>query len=120
MDLSALINKIRDHSDFSQVGMILCHVGVVRGTSRDGRPVSGLDLSADHDVLQAIVTEQKGKPGIVEVLVEIQEGPLQVGDVVMHLVVAGDIRDRVIPVLEDTLNAIKGKVTHKTEHFIDS
>jgi hypothetical protein len=38
----------------------------------------------------------------------------------MHLVVAGDIRDRVIPVLEDTLNAIKGKVTHKTEHFIDS
>jgi molybdopterin synthase catalytic subunit len=120
MGLTALIKEIRGHPDFSKVGMVLCHVGVVRGTSRDGRPVSGLDLSADQDALEAILTEQKGKPGIVEVLVEIQEGHLQVGDVVMHLVVAGDIRDRVIPVLEDTLNAIKKQVTHKIEHFIDS
>ena len=120
MDLTVLIDKIRAHPNFSQVGMVLCHVGVVRGTSRDGRPVTGLDLYADKEVLKTILTEQRSKPGIVEVLVEIQEGSLQIGDVVMYLVVAGDIRDRVIPVLEDTLNSIKKHVTHKTEHFIDS
>lgn len=118
MDLAALIDAVRAHPDFSGVGMILCHVGVVRGTSRDGRPVSGLDLTVDPHALETILVEQRGKPGIVEVLVEIQEGRLQVGDVVMHLVVAGDIRDRVIPVLEDTINAVKKQVTRKTEHFI--
>jgi molybdopterin synthase catalytic subunit len=54
----------------------------------------------------------------VDILVEIQEGSLRVGDEVMFIVVAGDVRDHVIPVLGDTLNAIKKQVTRKTEHFI--
>jgi len=35
----------------------------------------------------------------------------------MFLVVAGDIRETVIQVLTDTLNAIKTTVTSKTEFF---
>jgi molybdopterin synthase catalytic subunit len=38
-----------------------------------------------------------------------------VGDDIMLLVVAGDIRENVIAVLNDTLNAIKTSVTNKTE-----
>jgi molybdopterin synthase catalytic subunit len=118
MNLASLIDRIKAHPDFSKVGMILCHVGVVRGTSRNGHPVSGLDLGVDFNALESILSEQRKRPGIVEILVEIQEGPLEVGEEVMHLVVAGDIRDRVIRVLEDTLNAIKKRVTQKTEHFV--
>jgi molybdopterin synthase catalytic subunit len=36
----------------------------------------------------------------------------------MLLVVAGDIRETVIAVLNDTLNAIKTTVTRKTEFFL--
>ena len=36
----------------------------------------------------------------------------------MLLVVAGDIRENVIAVLNDTLNAIKTTVTKKTEVFV--
>jgi molybdopterin synthase catalytic subunit len=36
----------------------------------------------------------------------------------MLLVVAGDIRENVITVLQDTLNAIKTTVTSKTEFFM--
>jgi molybdopterin synthase catalytic subunit len=118
MNVAEMVEKIKVHPAYAQVGMILCHVGVVRSTSRDGREVSGLDLTADYEVLEKILAEQKARPGIVEILVEIAEGPLTVGDEVMILVVAGDLRDRVIPVLEDTLNAIKKEVTHKTEHFV--
>jgi len=118
MNLNALIDRIKAHPDFPKVGMILSHVGVVRGTSRDGRPVSGLELAADRDALAAILAEQRRRPGIVDILVEIQEGSLKVGDEVMFIVVAGDVRDHVIPVLADTLNAIKGQVTRKKEHFI--
>ena len=118
MSLTALIDQVRSHPNASKIGMILSHVGVVRGTSRDGRPVSGFDLSVDWKRLDAIVSEQKKRPGIVEILVDIHEGFLAVGDEVMCLVVAGSIRDQVIPVLQDTLNAIKKEVTKKKEHFL--
>lgn len=118
MQLTALIDRIKSYPDYAKVGMILCHNGVVRGTSRDGRPVSGLTVTVDREALDSILAEQKQRPGIVDILVEIREGSLKVGDDVMFIVVAGDLRDHVIPVLEDTLNAIKKRVTRKTEHFM--
>ncbi len=118
MKLANLIDKIKTRPDFTKVGMILCHVGIVRGTSRGGQPVSGLDVKVDYSALESILYKQKKRPGIIDILVEIEEGPLKVGDELMALVVAGDLRDNVIPVLEDTLNAIKKEVTSKTEYFM--
>jgi molybdopterin synthase catalytic subunit len=118
MEITTLIQKIKAHPQSAKVGMMLCHVGIVRGTSRDGRPVSDLDITVNHQALESILAEQKKRPGIVEILVQIQEGSLKVGDEMMLIVVGGDLRDHVIPVLADTLNAIKKRVTHKTEHFI--
>jgi len=42
---------------------------------------------------------------------------LAVGDDVMFIVVAGDIRETVIKTLTDTLNQIKSEVTKKTQIF---
>lgn len=119
MDLTRMIDSIKRHPDYHQAGMILCHNGVVRDTSRDGRKVSGLTISVNHEKLRQVVETYKKKPGIVEMLVEIAENKkLAVGDDVMFLVVAGDIRETVIRVLTDTLNAIKTTVTQKTEFFL--
>jgi molybdopterin synthase catalytic subunit len=118
MEIAALIDRIKSHPDYVRVGMILCHNGVVRGTSRDGQRVSGLTLTVDREALDAILAEQRQRPGIVDILVEFREGSLKVGDDLMFIVVAGDMRDHVIPVLEDTLIAIKKRVIHKTEHFM--
>jgi molybdopterin synthase catalytic subunit len=118
MQLATLIDRIKSHPEYAKVGMILCHNGVVRGTSRDGRPVSGLTVTIDREALDDLLAQQKQRPGIVDILVEIRGGSLKVGDDAMFIVVAGDLRDHVIPVLEDTLNAIKKRVTRKTEHFI--
>jgi molybdopterin synthase catalytic subunit len=118
MSVNSFLDQIKNHPDYSKAGMILCHNGVVRGTSRDGRKVSGLTISVDHDKLKQVITENKKRDGIVEILVEINEGrDLVVGDDVMYLVVAGDIRENVISALTDTLNAIKATVTSKTEFF---
>jgi len=120
MNISELIESVKRHPDFDQAGMILCHNGVVRATSRNGERVTGLRVSVDHQKLDQIIQEQKKKKGIVEIRVEIAEdSDLSVGDDVMLLVVAGDIRDHVIPVLHDTLNAIKETVTRKTEFHPD-
>jgi molybdopterin synthase catalytic subunit len=118
MDINTLIAQIKRHPDYARVGMILCHQGVVRATSRDGRPVRGLRVAVDPDRLRQVVVANKQRPGIVEILVTIDsERDLMVGDDVMLLVVAGDIRENVIAALSATLDAIKTQVTRKTEYF---
>lgn len=119
MNLNHLMDTIKKHPHFHQVGMILCHNGIVRSTSRDGRNVSGLTISVDHKKLNDVIKTYKKKPGIVEILVEIAENrTLSIGEDVMLLVVAGDFRENVIRVLNEALNAIKTTVTQKTEFFI--
>ena len=118
MNANRLISKIKAHFSTDRVGMILCHNGVVRGTSRDGRRVTGLRVTVDQERLSQVLSEQKSRPGIVDIQVEIAaDTDLSVGDDVMMLAVAGDIRENVINVLTDTLNAIKSSVTLKTEFF---
>jgi molybdopterin synthase catalytic subunit len=116
MDMNALINTIKSRPDYHKVGMILCHNGVVRGSSRDGSPVQRVTVKADRKTIERIVAEQKKKPGIIEILVEINEGDLDIGEDLLSIVVAGDIREHVIPVLTDTLNLIKDHGTSKIEH----
>ncbi len=115
MDLMDLIGRVKVHPDYGRVGMILCHQGVVRGTARDGSPVTELTVKADRARLAEIIAEMKRRPGITEVLAEVREGKLRVGEDIMYVVVAGDLRENCFPVLEDAVNAIKRDVTKKTE-----
>jgi len=113
-----MLEQIKKHPDYHKAGMILCHNGVVRETSREGDEVTGLEITVDHEGLSRIISEQKNRPGIVEILIHINEGKaLKVGDDVMFLVVAGNIRENVIAVLTDTLNLVKSQVTSKKQFF---
>ncbi len=119
MDINSMLEAMKKHPDYDKVGMVLCHNGVVRGTSRDGRAVKGLRVAVDHQKLADIISAQKKIPGIVDIKVEIAEDrDLAIGDDVMLLLVAGDIRENVIAVLTDTLNLIKRTVTSKTEYVV--
>lgn len=118
MHLQSLIEKVKRHPEIHKAGMLLCHCGVVRATSRDGRKVKGLTVTVDQAGLQALIDEQRQRPGIVDIQVAVAaDRYLSVGDDVMFLVVAGDVRENVIAVLQDTLEAIKTKVTGKSEDF---
>jgi molybdopterin synthase catalytic subunit len=119
MQITNMLNQIKRHPDFAKVGMILCHNGVVRATARDGRKIKGLKVTVNHEKLEQIISEQSQKSGIIDIQVNIVENKnLAVGDDIMHLIVAGDIRENVISVLKDTLDAIKMQVTSKTEYFL--
>jgi molybdopterin synthase catalytic subunit len=119
MDIAAMIAEIRRNPEFNKAGMLLAHNGVVRETSRDGRRVKGLRVGVDHRRLEQILSDQRQRPGVIDIRVAIAEDrDLAVGDDVMILIVAGDIRENVIAVLSDTLNLIKATVTEKTEFFV--
>jgi molybdopterin synthase catalytic subunit len=115
MNLMELVDQIKKHPDYHKVGMMLCHNGVVRATSRDGRPVSEVTVTVDRKRLEAILAEIKAMPGIVEVLAHVNEGTLKVGEDVMYVVVAGDFRENVFNAMIAAVNWIKADVTSKTE-----
>ncbi|WP_457553059.1 molybdenum cofactor biosynthesis protein MoaE [Desulfobacula sp.] len=120
MNIVKMMDKIKQHPDYHKAGMILCHNGVVRATSRDGDEVTGLKVVVDHNRLDQILTEQRKRPGIVDILIHINEGKtLGIGDDVMFIVVAGDIRENVLESLTDTLNLVKAEATSKTQFFAE-
>ena len=115
MDLMAMMKKMRATPDFASAGMVLVHNGIARNTSRDGKPVSELTVKADWEMLEEIVSSAKKRPGILEVLADVNEGTLRPGDDVMLVAVAGDFRENVFPALMETVDEIKRKVTKKEE-----
>lgn len=119
MDINEMMASIKANPDYGKAGMVLYHNGIVRNTSRDGRPVTGLRVRVDRQKLKEVVEKYRQRPGIVDIRVEIAaDRDLQVGDDVMLLAVAGNIRENVIATLSETLNAIKATVTGKTEFFV--
>jgi molybdopterin synthase catalytic subunit len=117
MDINNMIQTIREHPGADKIGMIASHLGVVRGTSRSGQGVTGIDVLYDHDMVRSIVRGMKQRPGIIEILVDTHEGHLKVGDEILAVAVGGDIRENVFPTLEETVNRIKAEASRKTEHF---
>ncbi len=111
------INEIKRGSDFEDLGMILVHNGMVRATSKDGKPVKGMHLNYDKKKLSYLLDELRKRDGIVEIKVWINEGILKIGDDIMYALVAGKFRTSVIPVLEELVSRIKKELVSEREIF---
>jgi molybdopterin synthase catalytic subunit len=109
------IEEIKRRANPGELGMILVHNGLVRATSKSGKPVRGMKLSYDKEKLDSIVLTLKQKPGVADIRVWINAGDLQVGDDIMFLVVAGKFRTDVLPVFEELLSVIKSEIVSEQE-----
>jgi len=117
MDLAEMVKKVKCHPEFAKAGMVLCHNGVVRETAADGKTrVAGLTTTVDHTKLARVIEKHRRMPGIIEVAVEIAEGRrLAVGDDIMLMVVAGDVRGNVFDAMRSLLDEVKSTVVTKAE-----
>jgi molybdopterin synthase catalytic subunit len=119
VDLNKMIRTIKSNPNFHNAGMIASHIGIVRSFSRDGKPVEGVDLEFDDKKIQEILRDIRSRPGIVDILIHSNSGRLKVGDEIMTIVVAGDIRENVFPALIDAVERLKSQASTKTEKTID-
>jgi molybdopterin synthase catalytic subunit len=115
MDLNRMIMKLRQHPESAKIGMIAIHLGLVRGSSRKGDDVTGIEVAFDHDKIGSIMEDARKLRGIIEVLVDTNEGQLRVGDEIMAVAVAGDIRENVFPALIQTVDRLKAEASKKKE-----
>ncbi len=118
--LFSLLEKVKKSEGFEDnVGMILIHNGVVRSWSRKGEgKVKKLKVKVDQEKIKKIEEEYSKKPGIFKVLIHANKGEFKPGDDLLYIVVAGDIRDNVKPVLSQVLDKVKKEAIFKEELFI--
>jgi molybdopterin synthase catalytic subunit len=114
-----MISSVKAHPDYPKVGMIASHYGVVRSFSRDGTPVTGMDVRFDEQKIEQIRDDIKSRPGIVEIFIDTQNGYLAAGEAFVAVVVAGDIRNHVFPALFDAVNRLKMVAATEEEHAIE-
>jgi molybdopterin synthase catalytic subunit len=119
MDLNKMTEHIKTHPDFHKAGMIATHLGIVRSFSRNGSPVVGLDVEFKNEKVAEIKQDIKSRPGIMDIIIETNTGSLKVGDEVVAVMVAGDIRDNVFPALIDAVNRIKSEAVVKKEKTME-
>lgn len=118
MEIEKIINKIKNHENSGSIGMIASHLGIVRSFSRNGRDVEGVDVKYNMSKLGDIINDIKAMPGIVEVLIDVNEGNLKIGDELMFVAVGGDIRENVFAALIEAVEQIKKNAVTKQEMFI--
>lgn len=109
------IEEVKGSTNPEELGMILVHNGIVRGTSKSGKPVAGMRLSYDEKRLNSAIPIFRQRPGIAEVKVWINAGNLRVGDNIMLLLVAGKFKTNVFPVLEELLSLVKNEIVNEQE-----
>jgi molybdopterin synthase catalytic subunit len=113
-DMNAWIDQVKALPNADKAGMMLVHRGIVRGTTRSGTPVGAMDLTVDRVRLEELLVEARGWEGVVAVRAWVNEGALAVGDDIMSVLVAGDIRENVFEALQRLVRVIKTEVV--TEH----
>ena len=118
MDISKAIADLKKLPGFTdKVGMVLVHNGVVRAASRDGRPVSRLEVRPDLEAIERIRAEFEARDGIFAVRVVAKSGIFTPGDDLLYIIVAGDIRENVLSAMTDCLNRIKAEAVGKSEQY---
>jgi molybdopterin synthase catalytic subunit len=114
-DINEAITRIKAGPDAGRIGMILAHNGIVRGSSRAGGPVAAMDLGVDAGRFARALDEARTWEGVVAVDGWVNEGHLEVGDDIMKIVVAGDIREHVLDALQRLVGTIKKDVVTEAE-----
>ena len=117
MDISQAIAELKRQPGFADhVGMILIHNGVVRNWSRqDHASVTALEVRPDHAKIEALRREYLQRPGIYAIVIEARAGRFQPGDDLLFIIVAGDIRENIKPVLAELLDRVKAEAITKKE-----
>ena len=130
--MDAWLNKAKQDSNASMVGMYLTHNGIVRETPRaqvratnaaeaaEGAAlgkVATIDFSYNTDGLIEAVTAARKLPGVFYIRVWLNEGTLKVGDSIMYVLIGADIRPHAVDALQQLVGVIKNDLVVEHENY---
>jgi len=124
LSLLDVIRDVKSKTDFQKAGAIALFIGLVRGETLKGEKVKKLELEAyeekANEILASICNDLKKKRGIVDVQICHLLGEFSVGEELVYVLVAGDHRKNVFPVLEEAVERYKKEAPiFKKEYITD-
>ncbi len=114
-DINSLVENVKNNSNPNNLGMILTHFGIVRGTSKDEKPVTGMILDYSDERLNALKEKVKKLEFVESIEIMINKGKLKVGDDIMVVILAGNNRKRLLPLFEEIIEEIKQNIVEEQE-----
>jgi molybdopterin synthase catalytic subunit len=109
--LPDMINTVKSKKEFRKAGAIALFIGVVRGETLNGEKVQKLMLEAyeekAEETLTSICDDLRKKRGIVDVQIHHLLGEFSAGEDLVYVLVVGDHRKSVFPVLEEAVERYK-------------
>ncbi|WEU39809.1 MAG: molybdenum cofactor biosynthesis protein MoaE [Candidatus Odinarchaeum yellowstonii] len=110
LSFESVLKNVKERG-LANTGAIASFIGVVRPTSKTGKPVRKIYVESWREAanisLNRIARELSERPGISSVLIYHFEGELKVGEDIVYVVVAGDHRGNVFPVLTEAVERYK-------------
>lgn len=114
VSLESILEEAHRNPSLEEAGAIVCFIGVVRGFSRDGRRVEGLEYEAYEEEALPALDRIRGEicrwEGIVDIYIHHVVDSFKVGEEVVYVVVVGRSREVVFPALSETVERVKREV----------
>lgn len=111
LNLMDIIERVKNSDEFSRVGAMCIFVGLVRRKAGKDKSVERLELEAHEEqatsVFNGICTELGRAHGIVDVQIHHLLGEFESGEELVYVLVAGEHRNEVYPVLKKAVERFK-------------
>ena len=123
--LQGIMKNVKREKAFIKAGAIALFIGVVRGETLKGEKVQKLRLEAYEEkadeTLANICDDLRKRQGIVDVQIHHLLGEFSAGEDLVYVLVVGDHRKRVFPVLEEAVERYKKEAPiFKKEYVVNN
>jgi molybdopterin synthase catalytic subunit len=124
IDLGTIIKSIKENSNIQEAGSIHTFTGIVRSTSKKGKPVVKMKIDAfDELANQSIIKiceRLKQKEGIIDIRIIHLKGEFELSEDLVYVVVASAHREEGFEAIKNAVDMYKKEITvWKREDFND-
>jgi len=124
IDLKKIIKSIKQNSNITEVGSIHTFTGIVRSTSKNGKPVVSMKIDAYDELanesISKICEQLKQKEGIIDVKIIHLKGDFELTEDLVYVVVASAHRKEGFETISKAVELYKKEIAvWKREDFND-
>lgn len=124
VDLGSIIKAIKQNSNITEAGSIHTFTGIVRNTSKKGKPVVRMKIDAYDELANKSITKicerLKQNEGIIDVIIIHLKGEFELSEDLVYVVVASKHRAEGFEVIKAAVDMYKKEIeVWKREDFSD-
>ncbi|MFX1481258.1 MAG: molybdenum cofactor biosynthesis protein MoaE [Promethearchaeota archaeon] len=124
IDLESIIKAVKENSNIMKAGSIHTFTGIVRSTSKKGKPVVRMKIDAYDDLanksILKICEKLKQREGIIEIKIIHLKGEFELSEDLVHVVVASAHRKEGFETIADAVEMYKKEIeVWKREDYED-